>query len=117
MGAQLSKLAELIAKEEGFGVLGSTPNRRNNPGDLRHAPHASHDGIDPNAIGIEPTAEIGWQDLEHQLGLYAKRGLTLREMVTVYAPPSENATDRYLNAICDGLGMTPETLVSDALTI
>lgn len=112
-----TRLAQLIAREEGFGKLGAIPTLRNNPGDLRHAPHASHDGIDSNAIGIEPTEDDGWNDLERQLQLYAERGMTMEAMVAIYAPPNENATGQYLRFLCDALGVSPETLVSAALTV
>lgn len=113
----MSRLAELIAREEGFFVPGSLPQRDNNPGDLRHAPNASHAGESANAIGIEPSAQTGWDDLERQLKLYASRGMTLAELVEVYAPPSENDTERYLNFLCIGLGVPSTTTVAQALEI
>ena len=110
-----SKLAELIAKREGFGIPGAVPTRRNNPGDLRHSPHSSHEGIGPNDIGIIDTVEHGWEDLERQIRLYAQRGYTLRKMIEAWAPPSENETEAYIKFVCDGLGKSPDTLVKDAL--
>jgi hypothetical protein len=112
-----TRLAQLIGREEGFGRPGTIPTLRNNPGDLRHSPHASHDGIDPNAIGIEPSEDAGWDDLERQLDLYAARGMTLAQMVAIYAPPTENETNNYLKFLCDTLGVSSETLVSAALTV
>ncbi len=112
----MSKLARLIAHNEGFGVAGSVPTRDHNPGDLRHSPHSSHSGEGPNDIGIIDTEADGWADLERQLGLYAERGLTLRELAYTYAPPGDgNPTEAYLNALCRGLGLPDTTLVSDAL--
>jgi hypothetical protein len=113
----MTLLARLIAQQEGFGVPGAIPTVRNNPGDLEHAPHLSHDGIAANGIGIEPTVEDGWEDLENQLQLYAGRGLTLAQMVEIYAPPFENDTQAYLEAVCDGLNLTSDTPVSQALLI
>ena len=109
-------LATLIARMEGFGKPGAIPTVRHNPGDLRHGPHAHHPG-DPNAVGTYDSDAEGWDDLERQLGLYAARGMTLREMVAIYAPPSENDTLNYLNFICDALGLAAETPVSVALKI
>lgn len=113
----MSKLAELIAKQEGFGIPGALPTRDNNPGDLRHSPHSQHDPGAPDAIGVIDTAADGWADLERQLQLYAKRGMTLRDMVSEYAPDNENDTTRYLNFICDGLACTADTPVALALEI
>lgn len=111
----MTLLARLISKEEGFGLPGAVPTRDNNPGDLRHAPNASHVGEDPNAIGIEPNVQAGWDDLERQLQLYASRGLTLQQLAEVYAPPAENNTTQYLNFLCAGLSLPPTATVAEAL--
>jgi hypothetical protein len=119
-----TKLAQLIARMEGFGVPGAKPTRDHNPGDLEHAPGiTAWDG----AIGIEPSDEQGWADLERQLKLYAERGLTLRQMVNIYAPPDEtpgdpvsvveNDTPRYLDFICHNIGLDPDSGVRAALSI
>jgi hypothetical protein len=112
----MTRLAQLIAHQEGFGIPGDIPTRDNNPGDLRHSPHSSHAGEGPNDIGEIPTAAEGWADLERQLRIYANRGLTLEEMINEYAPPEDgNATSTYLQNVCAGLGLPPNTLVSIAL--
>lgn len=97
----MTKLAKLISKQEGFGRAGTIPTLRNNPGDLRHSPNSQHPG-DPNAIGTIDTLEHGWEDLERQLRLYAARGLTLRQCIEQYAPPSENNTSAYLDFVVAG---------------
>jgi hypothetical protein len=112
----MSKLAHLIAKEEGYGIPGSIPTRFNNPGDLRHSPHSFHSG-DRNSIGEIPTIEDGWADLERQLQLYGERGLTLQEAIYEFAPPSENNSEQYLHYVCQGLGCQPDILVTEALKI
>jgi hypothetical protein len=113
----MTKLAQLIAQEEGFNVPGSVPNRDNNPGDLRHSPHSFHTAGDPDGIGIISTVADGWEDLERQLQLYASRNLTLEQMVYEFAPPSENNSAEYLAFVCSGLKCDPQMLVSDALKI
>jgi hypothetical protein len=113
----MSKLAELIAQMEGFGIPSAQPTRKNNPGDLRHSPHSSHEGEGSNDIGIIDTPENGWADLEHQLQLYAARQMTLRAAIYAFAPPSENNTEDYLDFVCQELGMTAETPVAEALRI
>ncbi len=114
----MSKLAQLIAKEEGYGIPGAVPTTHNNPGDLRHSPHSSHESAHPDAIGQIDTAADGWADLERQLQLYAKRGLTLRDMIiNYYAPPGENDSERYLQFICQGLGVDQSCTVAQALEI
>lgn len=113
----MTLLARLIAKREGFGIPGTIPTIRHSPGDLVHAPHASHEGIAPNAVGIEPSDAEGWADLERQLELYAGRQMSLRAMIYDYAPLPLNDPEDYLAFVCEGLSCTPETLVSEALKI
>lgn len=112
----MSKLARLISQEEGYGIPGSVPTRDNNPGDLRHSPHSEHPG-DPNAIGVIDTPQDGWADLERQLVIFADRGLTIRQAIYAFAPPTENDTERYLNFVCKGLGLPDNAPVSEALKI
>jgi hypothetical protein len=38
-------------------------------------------------------------------------------MIAIFAPPTENNTNAYLEFVCNGLGLPPETPVSQALTI
>src|ERR1700676_248120 len=112
----MSLLAELIAKREGFYVEGSIPQRFHNPGDLRHSPHSSHDPSTPNAIGQIDTDADGWTDLDRQLQLFADRGLTLGQMVAIYAPAADNNdTAGYIAYLCAGLNCTPDTLIKDLL--
>lgn len=113
----MSKLARGIAQMEGFNIPGSQPARKNNPGDLRHSPHSSHDGEGANDIGIIPTVAEGWDDLEHQLQLDAQRGLTLQQLVYTYAPPNENDTAGYVRFICNYMGMGEATMVWEALKV
>lgn len=112
-----SKLAGLVADEEGFGLPGAVPTRDHNPGDLRHSPHSSHDGEGSNDIGEIDTDADGWADLERQLQLYADRQMTLRAAIYNWAPPAENDTKSYLDFVCSGLGCSPDIQVSEALKI
>jgi hypothetical protein len=113
----MSLLAELIAKEEGYGIPGALPTRNNNPGDLRHSPHSFHSTDAPDGIGQIPNATEGWADLERQLELYAERGMTLAQAIFEFAPPTENNSAQYLAYVVQGLGVTSDILVSDALKI
>lgn len=114
----MTRLAQLIAKQEGFGQPSAIPTKDNNPGDLRHSPHSSHAGEDPNAIGEIDTVADGWADLDRQLRLYADRGLTLAEMIEEYAPAGDgNDPSAYIRAVCEGLGLPSGATVAEALTI
>jgi hypothetical protein len=111
-----TRLAQLIAKEEGFGIPGAIPTVRHNPGDLRHGPHEQHPGA-PNAVGTVDTDADGWADLERQIQLDVARGLTLREFVYKFAPPTENNSAQYLNFVCGGLGMDADTPLATAAAV
>jgi hypothetical protein len=115
----MTKLAKLIATEEGFFRAGTLPARRHNPGDLRHSPHASHEGIGADAIGVIDSDEHGWEDLERQLRLDAARGLTLEAAIASWAPPCENDTAGYLRFVMEGFGgqVQADTPLSDVLRI
>lgn len=114
-----SKLAVLIATEEGFFKSGTLPQRNNNPGDLRHSPHSQHDPRDPNAIGKIDTVTDGWADLERQIQVDASRGLTLQQAIYSWAPPTENDTAQYLQFVIDGFGgaVDAETPLKQVLEI
>ena len=114
----MTKLAALIAQMEGFGKPGVVPTLRHNPGDLRHSPHSQHPDLrKPEDIGTIDTDAHGWQDLERQLQLYAARGMTLRQAVWQFAPPNENNTAHYLDFVCKGLGMGPDSPMREVLKV
>ena len=129
------KLAQLMSKQEGFGVPRAIPTVRNNPLDLRHSPHSSHDGIAPDAIGIIDTVEHGWEDGERQIRLTAERhpSITLHDFIAGQRDasgkvipggypgwaPHEDGNDppAYVARLCLGLRCSPTTLLADLLEI
>lgn len=115
----MTKLAQLIAKEEGFFTAGTLPQRNHNPGDLRHSPHSQHDLGKPNAIGKIDIDEHGWADLERQLQIDAARGMTLQEAIYLWAPPTENNTAKYLSDVIAGFSgaVDQHSLLKDVLKI
>lgn len=113
----IPRIAELIAKEEGYGIPGALPTRDDNPGDLRHSPHSFHSPSAPDAIGQIDTPADGWADLVRQLQIFADRGLTVAQAIYEWAPPSENNTTQYLSYVASGLGCSSDTLLSQALQI
>ena len=125
-----SLLAQLMARQEGFGIKGAIPTVRHNPGDLRHSPHSQHPGGPEHAndVGTIDNDDDGWADLERQLQWYANEGLTLRQMINVYCglpanasmgmqAPDNNNVKAYLAFVCNGLGMPSTAPVKLALAI
>ena len=67
-----SKLEQIMARTEGFGLPGAIPTIRRNPLDIRHGPNCQHPGgpAHANDIGTEPTVDAGWADGARQLAIY-----------------------------------------------
>ena len=115
----IPRLAELIAKEEGYGIPGAIPTTHANPGDLEHSPHSFHLPDAPDAVGQIDNPTDGWDDLVRQLDLYVTEHPTWTVTDAIYdlAPPSVNDTSAYLSYIVNGLKCSPTTLLKEALTI
>lgn len=129
------KLAQLMSREEGFGLPGTIPTIRHNPLDLRHSPHSSHEGIGPNSIGIIDTDEHGWEDGERQIRLVVQRhpGITLMEFIAGqrdeqgnvipggypgWAPRADgNDPSAYVAQLCLGLKCGPKAPVAELIQI
>ena len=114
--ALIDQLAQAIANMEGFNVSGSVAQRNNNPGNLTASPYATGN---VNGYSVFPDAATGWEALNYQLQLYAGRGLTLEEMINIYAPASNgsamtagNDPNNYLNYVTSQLGVGPSTSIS-----
>lgn len=101
----MTLFVKLCARYEGFGKPGAVPTRDNNPMDLRHSPHSSHAGEDPDGIGEIDTVADGWADAERQAALWASRGLTIKQAVEQFlAPANENNPTAYLNFLIVNFG-------------
>lgn len=85
------------------------PDRHNNPGNLRPV---GGDGFRRFA-----SEEEGWAAMEKQLELYYtgrsaaaghKKLQTLRDIISTYAPPTENDTEKYISTVAGWMGVQPE---------
>jgi hypothetical protein len=104
----LFKLASAIASAEGFFVSGSLPQRFNNPGDLRQAPWLQHPAI-VNGFWKASSLQEGIAGLYHQIALDVARGQTLRQFISIYAPPGDNNnTENYLAETARRVGIDPD---------
>lgn len=106
----IDKIALAIAKEEGWGVTGTLPKRLNNPGDLDYA----------GQIGAKPYVEpgrtlayaefselaLGIAALQRQIWKRVAEGATLRSLISIWAPPTENKTEVYLWNVKQWTGVT-----------
>lgn len=109
-------LADAIARMEGYGVAGSRAQRNNNPGNIwdgskhRIWPKLP---IDEKGFIKYPTPEAGRAALEYQLNLKIRRGATLRSLITVWAPPHENDTNRYIDLVAKWTGLPLDKPLKD----
>lgn len=88
--------------------------RLNNPGNIRHgAPWQGMAAQQPDSEFIKfKTPEYGIRAIVKILRTYKRRDhdglLTVREIISQWAPPSENKTPEYIKNICSWTGFTPE---------
>jgi hypothetical protein len=102
---KIRRIAEAIAKAEGYGVPGAIPTVRNNPGNLKGA-----DG----QIRWFQTPEEGWNALYRQVTMmftgesrYYRPDMTIAEIARIYT--GEAAYMDWANNVARFLGVTPET--------
>jgi hypothetical protein len=102
---KIKRIAEAIAKAEGYGVPGAIPTVRNNPGNLKGA-----DG----QIRWFSTPEEGWSALYRQVTMmftgesrYYRPDMTIAEIARIYT--GEAAYMNWANNVARFLGVTPQT--------
>jgi hypothetical protein len=120
---QLETLAQAIQTQEGY-FPGSVSYTDNNPGNLIYAgqPGAT---AGPNGFAVFDSYQDGLNALYNQLGLYAAgtcgacggQPLTISQMTAIYAPAGQGSNDpnAYADNLASALGVTPDTLLSDAI--
>ncbi|GBQ44428.1 structural protein [Komagataeibacter europaeus] len=89
--------------------------RNNNPGNLDYVgqPGAHLEtGVAEPRFAAFPTMGDGIRALRDQLLRYAERGLTtVSSIISVYAPPTENATGAYISGLCRHMGVQADTVL------
>lgn len=89
--------------------------RNNNPGNLRFGIRwVGVVGQDPDGYAIFDTLEHGIRAMGVDLLTKIGRGVnTLAEIITVYAPPSDNnPTDVYIATVSDWTGFAPDQVLT-----
>src|SRR4051812_42242035 len=117
MTGLLDKLCSAICSMEGWWTPGSRPRRNHNPGDLRGAPWLNHPQMDGGYWLASSDAE-GIAGLYHQVALDIARGMTAKQLVYAWAPPSDgNLTARYLTYVCGAVGVEPDRPLNSYLEL
>lgn len=92
--------------------------RNNNPGNIRPAGYTwqGQTGQDCGSMGCYvkfSTPIMGIRALARDLLTKYNRGLdTVRKIINAYAPPVENNTASYINAVSNKLGVLPDTKIN-----
>lgn len=91
--------------------------RVNNPGNIRISPTPWHGKVTPSRdseFETFDTMENGVRAMTRLILTYhQKYGLnTISDIITRYAPPSENATDAYIHAVSDAVGIDPDATLN-----
>lgn len=85
--------------------------RNNNPGNLEYSqsnPWSGQTGSDGRFARFE-TPQHGIRALGRNLLSYQRQGFdTVNEIINRWAPPKENKTDKYIEAVCGQLGVKPD---------
>lgn len=116
----LELLCSAIATSEGFFATGTDlPKTNHNPGDLRASPLNRFK--DKNGfVQFQSDAE-GIAALYHQVTLMAVRGMTPRQIITVWAPPTGpdggNNTDAYIASVAKWTGLDMDTPLWNSLPL
>lgn len=111
-------LLAAMARQEGFLVHGTRPQRNNNPGDLEFHPWMlafGATGGDPR-FAIFATVEQGYSAFLETLNRYY-RGKTVQEMLDDWAPPKENNTNIYLQHVCEWVPCKPTDVIDPFLVM
>lgn len=121
---QLQTLAQTIQTQEGF-YPGSIAYQNNNPGNLIYV---GQPGATQGAGGFASfdSYQDGLNALYGQLNLYATgacgacggQPLTIQQMANIYAPAGQGSNNPtvYANNMAAALGVSPDTLLSTALS-
>lgn len=107
----IETIAQAIIRQEG-NAPGTRAHRNNNPGNIWDGVGAGKSvriwpnlPTDDKGFVIYPTYEAGYQALLNDIRIKVNRGMTLEQLITMYAPPSENDTAAYIANVSAWTGL------------
>lgn len=106
-------IASTIQQVEGY-YPGSLAYRNNNPGNLVCANQTGMVACN-NGFAVFGSYDDGLTALDNQIQLYAGRGLTIDQMMAIYAPAGQgsNNPSAYAQTIASSLGVPSSTALTD----
>lgn len=109
--AVVGTIASTIQSQEGY-FPGSVAYRNNNPGNLLFVGQAGAT-LGDRGFARFSSYDAGFDALQNQIQLYAGRGLTIDQMMGIYAPASDgNNPAAYARRIAAALGVGVDTPLS-----
>lgn len=115
----VERLADAIAQMEGY-YPGSRAWRNNNPGNLRDFKNDSGRWIiwpdlEHDSAGFPKfeSAADGWEAMYKDLRIKINRGWNLEQLISVWAPPSENDTASYVRFVSGRLGIPSDVPLTE----
>ena len=117
--APVSQVTTAASMDTTPQIARSTRGLRNkNPGNIRWIANASRRwrgmvANDGTNYGIFESDALGVRAIRKQLDVYASRDelRTVRGIISKWAPPSENITSAYINAVAKALSVGPDTII------
>ncbi len=110
---------QAVARQEGFYVIGTRPERNNNPGDIEFGQFAKAHGAthgDPR-FAIFPDVPTGFAAMRSLFQAPAYKGHTVSEALNTWAPPIENATNIYIEHVCEWVECQPTDIIDDLVVL
>jgi hypothetical protein len=108
---------QAVAREEGFYIAKTRPQRNNNPGDIEWGKFTQAHGAsagDPR-FAIFASADAGFAAMRSLFQSSGYKGLTVSQALNRWAPPVENQTNAYIANVCKWTGCQPSDIIDTIL--
>lgn len=102
MNDLIQRLVNAIIRQEGMRV--GHPN----PGNLRRAPWIQPVPVIHNDFWVPASRAIGVAGAAHVVALHIAEGNSLAQLISIWAPPSENNTGAYIANVKEWAGIEDE---------
>src|SRR5690348_200407 len=109
---------------EGWLIYNSRARRNHNPGNINWGRFAMTHGAtkieetpytnESPRFAFFPSDQIGWEAMSSLLEAHYL-GLTVKQAIYKWAPPTENNSEAYCENVCRWTGLTPDTVLTSAL--
>jgi hypothetical protein len=108
---------QAVARQEGFYLAKTRPQRNNNPGDIEWGKFAQAHGATASdgRFAKFPTPEAGFDAMRALFQTSGYKGKTVAQALNRWAPPVENQTNAYIVSVCKWTGCKPDDIIDGIL--